>query len=119
MRQNRHMTSRLNGIARKVANTLLRSGRFGILTIARDFSCCILTGGNELLAMAESLPFHVLFGTDVMACTMREFHLTLRRGDAFLHNSPYHGNTHPAYNSILVPVTDDEAATASVRGRNV
>ncbi len=32
----------------------------------------------------------------------------LRRGDAFLHNSPYHGCTHPADHSILVPVIDDE-----------
>ena len=46
------LTSRLNGVTRKMANTLLRSGRSGILAIARDFSCCILTAGNELLAMA-------------------------------------------------------------------
>ena len=101
------LTSRLNGVTRKMANTLLRSGRSGILAIARDFSCCILTAGNELLAMAESLPIHVLSGPDVMARTMQEFHPTLRRGDAFLHNSPYHGNTHPADYSILVPVIDD------------
>jgi N-methylhydantoinase B len=101
------LTSRLNGIVRKMSNTLLRSGRSGILTIARDFSCCILTAGNELLAMAESLPIHLLSGPDVMARTMQEFHPALRRGDAFLHNSPYHGNTHPADYSILVPVIDD------------
>ena len=101
------LTSRLNGIVRKMSNTLLRSGRSGILTIARDFSCCILTAGNELMAMAESLPIHLLSGPDVMARTMQEFHPALRRGDAFLHNSPYHGNTHPADYSILVPVIDD------------
>ena len=32
----------------------------------------------------------------------------LKRGDAFLHNSPYHGCTHPADHSILVPVIDDD-----------
>jgi N-methylhydantoinase B len=30
----------------------------------------------------------------------------LRPGDAFLHNSPYHGNTHAADHSLLVPVID-------------
>src|SRR6266566_3638459 len=35
-------------------------------------------------------------------------HPRLRRGDAFLHNSPYHGCTHPADHSILVPVIDDD-----------
>ena len=100
--------SRLNGIGRKMANTLLRSGRSGILVIARDFSCCILTAQDELLAFAESLPIHVLSGPDRMAATMREFHPVLKRGDAFLHNSPYHGCTHPADHSILVPVIDEE-----------
>jgi N-methylhydantoinase B len=100
--------SRLNGIARKMANTLLRSGRSGILTIARDFSCVILTPDDELLAFAESLPIHVLSGPDRMAKTMKEFHPCLKRGDAFLHNSPYHGNTHSADHNILVPVIDDD-----------
>ncbi|MEO1019988.1 MAG: hydantoinase B/oxoprolinase family protein [Pseudomonadota bacterium] len=102
------LDSRLNGVARKMANTLLRTGRSGILAIARDFSCCILTAEDELLAFAESLPVHILSGPDVMARTMRENHPVLARGDAFLHNSPYHGCTHPADHSILIPVIDDD-----------
>ena len=35
-------------------------------------------------------------------------HPELRRGDAFLHNSPYHGNSHAADHCILVPVVDDD-----------
>lgn len=101
------LTARFEGIARKMANTLHRTGRSGILTIARDFSCVVLTARHELLATAESLPIHVLRGPDIMARTMAENHPVLRRGDAFLHNSPYHGCTHPADHSILVPVIDD------------
>ena len=48
------LTARLEGIARKMANTLYRTGRSGILTIARDFSCVVLTAKHELLATAES-----------------------------------------------------------------
>ena len=33
------MRSRLDGIVRKMANTLLRTGRSGVLNRARDFSC--------------------------------------------------------------------------------
>ncbi len=102
------LTARFEGIARKMANTLHRTGRSGILTIARDFSCVVLTAQHELLATAESLPIHVLRGPDIMARTMAENHPVLRRGDAFLHNSPYHGCTHPADHSILVPVIDDD-----------
>ncbi len=101
------LNNRFEGIARKMANTLLRTGRSGVLNIARDFSCCIITAGHELLATAESLPIHVLSGPDMMARAMVEFHPRLRRGDAFLHNSPYHGCSHPADHTILVPVIDE------------
>ena len=77
-------------------------------TIARDFSCIVLTARHELLTAADSLPIHVLRGPEVMSRTMTQNHPVLRRGDAFLHNSPYHGCTHPADHSILVPVIDDE-----------
>ena len=101
------LNNRLESVARKMANTLLRTGRSGVLNIARDFSCCIVTADDRLLATAESLPIHVLSGPDLMAASVKQFHKTLRRGDAFLHNSPYHGCSHPADHTILVPVIDD------------
>lgn len=101
------IANRFEGIARKMTNTLYRTGRSGVLNRARDFSCCIVTAGCELLATTDSLPIHVLVGPDLMAAAMREFHPELVRGDAFLHNSPYHGNSHAADHTILVPVIDD------------
>jgi N-methylhydantoinase B len=100
------LSNRLEGVARKMANTLLRSGRSGVLNIARDFSCCIVTADNRLLVTAESLPIHVLSGPDMMAKAMSQLHPEPKAGDAYLHNSPYHGNSHPADHSILVPVVD-------------
>ena len=102
------LNNRLEGIARKMANTLLRTGRSGVLNIARDFSCCIITADAQLLATAESLPIHILSGPDLMAKSMLEFHPDPKRGDAYLHNSPYHGCSHPADHTLLVPVMDAE-----------
>nr|WP_316640247.1 hydantoinase B/oxoprolinase family protein [uncultured Roseateles sp.] len=102
------LSNRFEGIARKMANTLLRSSRSGVINMARDFSCCIVTRDNELLAAAESLPIHVLSGPDLMARAMQQFHPKLQAGDAFLHNSPYHGCSHPADHTILVPVIDGD-----------
>ena len=102
------LANRFEGISAKMGNTLLRTGRSGVLNRAKDFSCCILTAGHELLAVAESLPIHVLSGPDIMARSMAEFHPVLRRGDAFLHNSPYHGCSHPADHTIIMPVIDDD-----------
>ena len=100
--------SRLEGVVRAMIHTLLRSARSGILGVAKDFSCCILTAQHELVASAESIPIHVLSGPDLMCRWMTRFHPQLRRGDAYLHNSPYHGNSHAADWSILVPVIDDD-----------
>ncbi len=100
------MNNRFEGIVRAMMNTLLRSARSAILNTARDFSCCVLTADDQMLAMAESLPIHVMSGPDLMARRMREAHPQLRAGDAFLNNSPYHGNSHAADWSLLVPVID-------------
>ncbi|MDG2313528.1 MAG: hydantoinase B/oxoprolinase family protein, partial [Alphaproteobacteria bacterium] len=102
------LANRFEGISSKMGNTLLRTGRSGVLNRAKDFSCCILTSDHQLLAVAESLPIHVLSGPDIMAASMVDFHPNLKKGDAFLHNSPYHGCSHPADHTIIMPVIDDD-----------
>jgi N-methylhydantoinase B len=97
------LANRLDGICREMTNTLLRSGRSAVLNMARDFSCALVTAGNELLASAEGLPVHVI-GMEFLAEAMTELHADLAEGDAFLHNDPYLGNTHSADHAILVPV---------------
>ncbi|MFT4123361.1 MAG: hydantoinase B/oxoprolinase family protein [Microbacteriaceae bacterium] len=100
------VTSRIEAIIRKMVNTLYRTGRSGVINTANDFSCAIVTAGDELLAAVESLPIHVMSGPDLMARSLREFHGSFAAGDAFLHNSPYHGNSHAADHTLLVPVVD-------------
>ena len=102
------LNKRIVSIAGKMQNTLLRTARSGVINNGRDSSCCILTEDARLLCVGESLPIHVMVGSDVMARTMAAFHPDLRQGDAFLHNSPYHGCTHAADLSVLVPVIDDD-----------
>ena len=101
------LSRRVDGIAARMQNTLLRTARSGVINNGRDFSCCILTADARLITVGESLPIHVMAGPDLMARSMLELHPRLERGDAFLHNSPYHGCSHPADHSILVPVIDE------------
>ncbi len=97
------MANRLDSIVREMSNTLLRSARSAVINVARDFSCAIVTGDNELLAIAEGLPVHS-FGAHIQARSMVELHPDFRDGDAYLHNDPYLGNTHAADHTLLVPV---------------
>lgn len=101
------LSNRLESIARKMQNTLFRTARSGVLNTAHDFSCVVLTADCRLLAAAESLPIHIMIGPDMMTRAVLHHHPTLRRGDAFLHNSPYEGNSHAADHCLIVPIIDD------------
>ncbi len=101
------LANRIDGIIREMTNTLLRAARSGVINSARDFSCSICTGGNELLASAEGLPIHI-FGSHMQARTMTEnAGASLREGDCYLHNDPYSGNSHAGDHTFLVPVFID------------
>lgn len=101
------ISSKFQGICQQMANTLMRTGRSGVLNTAHDFSCCILTYDNNFIAADESLPVHVLSGPDLMCNTIDKFHPNKKRGDAFLINSPYHGCSHAADHTIVIPVIDN------------
>src|SRR5260221_4990777 len=103
------LNKRFESVVRKMANTLLRTGRSGVLNSAPDFSCCIVTARHELVTAAECYPIHVLRGADLMSRAMTQFHPTLCKGDALLHNSPYRGNSDGADHTILEPVLDGAA----------
>ena len=106
------LTRRIESVTRAMMSTLVRSSRSGVITSGHDCSCCIVTSGCELVSIAQTIPIHAMSGPDRMAEVMKEWHPNLKRGDAFLHNSPYHGCTHAADLCILVPVVD---ATGSHR----
>jgi N-methylhydantoinase B len=100
------LANRLDGVVREMSNTLLRTARSTVIAMARDFSCAIVTGNNEVLASAEGLPVH-MFGADLQCRAMTDLHNDIAEGDAFLHNDPYMGNTHAADQTVLVPVFVD------------
>lgn len=102
------VSHRLDALVGSMMNTIFRSGRSGVLNSAHDFSCCVISAGDELVMGAESLPIHMMSGPDLISKAIKAAHPRLRRGDAFLHNSPYNGNSHAADHSMLVPVLDDQ-----------
>ncbi|WP_134666052.1 MULTISPECIES: hydantoinase B/oxoprolinase family protein [Amycolatopsis] len=97
------IANRLDTIVREMTSTLLRAGRSSVIAVARDFSCSIVTGEDELLASAEGLPVHI-FGAHLQTAELRRRHPDLRDGDAYLDNDPYVGGSHHADHTIMVPV---------------
>ena len=97
------LANRFDGVVREMTNTMLRTGRSAVINSARDFSCGITTADNELFATAEGLPAHT-YGLNLQTAAMCRFHADIAEGDAFLHNDPYSGNSHPADHTLIVPV---------------
>ena len=100
------ISSRLNATVHSMMNTIFRSGRSGVLNSAHDFSCCLVSADDELVMGAESLPVHMMRGPDLISRAIKSAHPIMTRGDAFLHNSPYNGNSHAADHCMVVPVVD-------------
>ncbi len=97
------LANRFDGVVREMTNTMLKTGRSAVINSARDFSCGITTADNDLFATAEGLPAHT-YGLNLQSAAMCEFHDDIAEGDAYLHNDPYSGNSHPADHTIIVPV---------------
>ncbi|MGI9658800.1 MAG: hydantoinase B/oxoprolinase family protein, partial [Gaiellaceae bacterium] len=97
------MANRLDAILREMTETVVLTARSSVIGMARDFSCGINTSDDEVLALAAGLPMHI-FGTHLQCKAMKREHPDFKEGDAFLHNDPYDGNSHPADHVTLVPV---------------
>ena len=97
------MANRLDAILREMTETVLLTARSSVIGMARDFSCGIVSAADEVLAIAAGLPMHV-FGGSLQSASLKRNHPEFREGDAFVHNDPYDGNSHPADHTILVPV---------------
>jgi N-methylhydantoinase B len=97
------LANRFDGVVREMTNTMLRTGRSAVINSARDFSCGITTADNQLFATAEGLPAHT-YGLNLQTAAMCAFHDDIAEGDAYLHNDPYSGNSHPADHTLIVPV---------------
>ncbi|MEO1766354.1 hydantoinase B/oxoprolinase family protein [Thiobacter aerophilum] len=73
-----------------------------------DFSCAIFNRRGELIANAPHIPVHLGSMGDAVCAVRERFATSMRPGQVFLINSPYHGGTHLPDITVVTPVWDDE-----------
>lgn len=100
------LSSRLDGITLEMINTILRTARSQVLSVARDFSTAILDHNGEVIAAPQGIPVHCA-NMGLTAKYLFEHPDGIHEGDLFLSNSPYHGCTHPADYTYVAPVFHD------------
>ena len=97
------LSSRFGAILREMSNGVLRASKSGVIKIARDMSCAILTYDHRLLCIEECIPVHAA-AIDLTTRPLTGLFDDIAEGDAFLNNCPYTGVTHHADLTLCVPV---------------
>ena len=76
-----------------------------------DFSCAIFDRDGNLIANAPHIPVHLGSMGECIKTVIRENAGTMRPGDAFAINDPYHGGTHLPDITVITPVFDSESGS--------
>lgn len=97
------LSKKFEMVTKDMTQSLLRSARSGVISVARDFSSAITLYDGRQFMIDEGLPVHLVNIQYVPQRTL-ELHEDIQPGDCFLTNSPYAGNTHHADYTLHVPV---------------
>jgi N-methylhydantoinase B len=101
------LTHRFGAIVEEMGEAMLRTAYSQILNSSRDFSTAICDAQHRLVAQAEHVPIHVGAIPWAVQSVAESFEGTIREGDVFLLNDPYHGNNHLPDLTAFVPVFVD------------
>jgi N-methylhydantoinase B len=83
-------------IVREMRVTLVRTAYSSILYEGEDFSCVLMDGQAQIVAMSRGHdhPLHIVPIAWSMKAVAEAFGSDIHPGDIFLHNDPYTGGTH-------------------------
>ncbi|GIZ52164.1 hydantoinase B/oxoprolinase family protein [Noviherbaspirillum aridicola] len=72
-----------------------------------DFSCAIFDGDGSLIANAPHMPVHLGSMGESIRSVIDANRGTMKPGDVFMLNDPYHGGTHLPDITVITPVFDE------------
>ena len=99
---------RLHAIAEEMGEAMLRTSYSQIINSSRDFSTALCDAEGRLIAQAEHVPIHVGALPWAAKAVHDAFRGTIRPGDVYLLNDPYHGGNHLPDLTAFVPVFDGD-----------
>ena len=82
-----------------------------------DFSCALFDAAGNLIANAPHMPVHLGSMGESIKTVVRDNAASMRPGDVFVLNDPYHGGTHLPDITVITPVYLDGQATFFVGSR--
>src|SRR5262245_53426786 len=96
----------LVSIVREMRVTLMRTAYSSILYEGEDFSCVLMDGQAQIVAMSKGQdhPLHIVPIGWSMRAVRDKFGDDIHPGDVFLHNDPYTGGTHLNDVAMIYPL---------------
>src|SRR5262249_35473507 len=93
-------------IVREMRLTLVRTAYSSILYEGEDFSCVLMDGQAQIVAMSrgQDHPLHIVPIGWSMRAVRERFGGDIRPRDVFLHNDPYTGGTHLNDVAMIYPL---------------
>jgi N-methylhydantoinase B len=94
---------------REMRVTLVRTAYSSILYEGEDFSCVLMDGDAQIVAMSKGQdhPLHIVPIAWSMKAVRDKFGDDIHPGDMFLHNDPYTGGTHLNDVALIYPLFAD------------
>ena len=94
---------------REMRVTLVRTAYSSILYEGEDFSCVLMDGDAQIVAMSKGQdhPLHIVPIGWSMKAVREKFGDDIHPGDMFLHNDPYTGGTHLNDVALISPLFAD------------
>jgi len=94
---------------REMRVTLVRTAYSSILYEGEDFSCVLMDGDAQIVAMSKGQdhPLHIVPIGWSMKAVRERFGDDIHPGDMFLHNDPYTGGTHLNDVALISPLFAD------------
>lgn len=98
------LDNRFRAIVEEMGEAMLRTTYSQILNSSRDFSIALCDAEARLVAQADHIPVHVGAMPYAVQAVRDAFGGTVREGDIYLLNDPYHGGSHLPDLTAIVPV---------------
>ncbi len=98
------LNARFTAIVEEMGEALLRTAYSQILNSSRDFSIAVTDGACRLVAQADHIPVHVGAMPFAARAVVEAFGATMKPGDVYLLNDPWHGGSHLPDLTIVLPV---------------
>ncbi|MCC5811083.1 MAG: hydantoinase B/oxoprolinase family protein [Ectothiorhodospiraceae bacterium] len=97
-------------IAEQMGGTLEKTAYSANIKERLDFSCAVFDADGGLVANAPHVPVHLGSMGESVRAIIRERDDSMRAGDVYMLNDPYHGGTHLPDVTVVTPVFDDTGA---------